>query len=77
MLPFCAHSLLSGFDIFRKRFIKAVYNTKRLHSRLGYLPPIAFEAVQMRNAEKLTFTTVREMGHSNLDLSYTSPLGSP
>jgi len=41
-----------------ERFIEAVYNTKRLHSSLGYLPPIKFEAAQMRNAEKLTFATV-------------------
>jgi putative transposase len=42
-----------------ERFIEAVYNTKRLHSSLGYLPPIEFEAAQTRNAEKLTFATVR------------------
>jgi len=35
-----------------------VYNTKRLHSSLGYLPPIEFEAAQMRNVEELTFATV-------------------
>jgi len=42
-----------------ERFIEAVYNTKRLHSSLGYLPPIEFEAVQVRTAEKLTFAAVR------------------
>jgi len=42
-----------------ERFIEAVYNTKRLHSSLGYLPPIEFEAAQARNAEKLTFAAVR------------------
>jgi len=29
-----------------------------LHSSLGYLPPVEFEAVQVRDAEELTFATV-------------------
>jgi transposase InsO family protein len=36
------------------QFIEAVYNQKRLHSSLGYLPPAEFEAAQAQRIAELT-----------------------
>jgi putative transposase len=42
-----------------RHFIEAVYNAKRLHSSLDYVPPVEFEAAYSRSMAELTCPVVR------------------
>jgi len=48
-------------------FIEQVYNRERVHSRIGYLPPVEFEAILSDENKR------KELGQFNLKISGKSP----
>jgi len=48
------YQTLADAQVHLGQFIEDVYNTKRLHSSLGYLPPAEFEAAQVPCIAELT-----------------------